>query len=291
MSGSTLATAREGYPASTTEVVDLHERLDAAHSKSLFWNCELLFNEAPPDEDEPVHVNLCDFLSPAEKDPSLPRKAGYVFPEHYKGKDDMKKLVVALKICALACGHELKVRDSGKPKSSSHREWTVQLYCQHARLHSDATKYALDSKERQRKTTSSRPTCSSMQCDFRITVFLLPTSHGTYGGRWCLSVAKSSVVDANGVCCHRNHHKFPVKDIHAPLQLMSEDEKRLVKDCSQLYLPRATAAELISIRSTSKLNWKKSQLDYLSSKERQAVHGLSADASSADKLIASFKKR
>jgi hypothetical protein len=79
--------------------------------------------------------------------------------------------------------------------------------------------------------------------------------------------------------------------MHVPIQLMTEEEKQLAKDCSQLYFTASSSANLLSIRTKTGLNWKAKQLDYLSRKQRDAVKGLSTDATTAERLIESFNQR
>jgi len=72
---------------------------------------------------------------------------------------------------------------------------------------------------------------------------------------------------------------------------MSDEEKKLAKDCAQLHFSSTSAAALASLRQKTGLNWKANQLFYLNKKEKAACKGLSKDASSADRLVKSFDSR
>jgi hypothetical protein len=75
---------------------------------------------------------------------------------------------------------------------------------------------------------------------------------------------------------------------------MAESQKQLARECAQLSFNSSSTAALINIRDglgMEKINWKDSQIDNLRKVESQEFSDLSAEASSADKLVATFEKR
>jgi hypothetical protein len=75
---------------------------------------------------------------------------------------------------------------------------------------------------------------------------------------------------------------------------MAESQKQLARECAQLSFNSSSTAALINIRDglgMEKINWKDSQIDNLRKVEKQEFTDLSAEASSADKLVETFEKR
>jgi hypothetical protein len=194
----------------------------------------------------------------------------------------------------------LMVCNSGSPKAKggdpklnrgNPRERRVGFWCQAGRLHHDGKPVPLGSEDRKCKTASIHPSDASLLCPFRLAVFLVKEGWEACSHRWCLSAQKKQEEQSGIICQHVHHHKFPAMGMHAPLQLMKPEEKKLAKGCCQLRLASASQAELLTLRNTTGFQWKKAQVDCPALLERKAAHGLGADAPTADKLVASFGKR
>jgi hypothetical protein len=79
--------------------------------------------------------------------------------------------------------------------------------------------------------------------------------------------------------------------MHVPIGCMSPDEKELAKNCCQLHFTSSSTSDLVNVRQKDGLYFKASQLTYLSQKERLAYLNLSANATTAEKLVESFEAR
>jgi hypothetical protein len=286
-------------------MTDLYRGLDDLAKNAKDWKCKLLFNQtADFVEARGVEgldtVDLCDFLPNIslrnrKTNKDYPPGTNYMFPERFKGMASKELLMVELKLAGIRCGYSLVIRTSKMlaPDCESPREFQCTLNCLHGTIYkknksrqqpSIASEKTTDKKEY--KTTTKRPTDKQLLCPFQIKVFLQKELATQYPGRWFLSGEQSSK------CCHHcNHFVLDPAHLHVPTQLMTEEEKKLAQDCSQLYFTPSSSANLLTLRDKTGLSWKPRQLDYLSRKERHEVHGLSKDASSAEKLIESFKKR
>ena len=95
------------------------------------------------------------------------------------------------------------------------------------------------------------------------------------------------------VCNHCNHYKFATEDLTSSLDLLDDDELALAKQCSQICFTASSTSTLLSIRNKLGLNlsWTESQMRYLSNKDKEVLHNLSPDASTAENLINSFASR
>ena len=79
----------------------------------------------------------------------------------------------------------------------------------------------------------------------------------------------------------------------AGLDLMTEEERELARQCSQICFPASSTSALLSIRNNLGVNltWKEEQIRYLTKKDRDVLYNLRQDASSAENLINSFSTR
>ena len=77
------------------------------------------------------------------------------------------------------------------------------------------------------------------------------------------------------------------------LDLMTEEERELARQCSQICFPASSTSALLSIRNNLGVNltWKEEQIRYLTKKDRDVLYNLKEDASSAENLINSFSVR
>ena len=74
---------------------------------------------------------------------------------------------------------------------------------------------------------------------------------------------------------------------------MSEEDKKLARQCSQICFTSSSAAALLSIRNELGVNatWDTEQIRYLTKKDKYVLYNLSEDASTAENLITSFATR
>ena len=233
---------------------------NVAH-ESCIWDCELLFNVAPVDED-PEYEDLCDYLAPSPLDDQIhmvdgkpflfPPGTGFMFPaDHYSGIEDKDKLVVAIKLAGLNAGFNLVVRSSETCKTKQ-RAYRIRFACQRTIINESRKS---ESFKARRKSASSKED----QCGFAFTVFLTPDSH-MHPNRWFLATVPEDKAD---VCrCHQNHPKFTPAELHASVDVMSAEEKELSQNCSQLHLSTSTQAALLSLRNKEGIVWKNSQLEW-----------------------------
>ena len=77
------------------------------------------------------------------------------------------------------------------------------------------------------------------------------------------------------------------------LDLMTEEERELARQCAQICFPASSTSALLSIRNNLGVNltWKEEQIRYLTKKDRDVLYNLREDASSAVNLINSFSTR
>jgi hypothetical protein len=288
-------------------MAQMYSDLDNLANDAKQWKCKLLFNQAVfiqgEEGAEDVDIlDLCEVLPHIsvrgrKENKDYPRGTNYMFPERFKGLAGKELLLVELKLAAIQCGYSLAIRQSiGETNANSDRAFSCSLNCLHGKIyrpnnfHQKITVGSKISSKTKKakvkyKTSTKRPTEKQFICPFKIKLFLQKDGAERWPGRWFLSGER-------GKCCHHTFHfEHEPGHMHVPIQLMTAEEKKLAKDCSQLYFTASSSANLLSIRTQTGLNWKAKQLDYLSRTERDAVEGLSKDATTAEKLIESFNKR
>lgn len=100
--------------------------------------------------------------------------------------------------------------------------------------------------------------------------------------------------DASAAREHCGHLSLRPEHLHAEISPMLESQKQLARDCAQLSFNSSSTAALINIREglgMEKINWKDSQIDSIRKVEKQDLSELTAEASSADRLISTFEDR
>lgn len=92
---------------------------------------------------------------------------------------------------------------------------------------------------------------------------------------------------------HKNHFQLDTNLITASMELLTEQERKLIRDCGQLYMQSNVTASLLSQSSKEKtgIGWKSNQIYWMTYKERTQIADLSPNASSASKIIKSFEER
>jgi hypothetical protein len=188
---------------------------------------------------------------------------------------------------AIKCGHQLIVRSSRRVVAGE-REFSVKLVCGHGTTYASRD---LPTPELRGcyKATSQKPMDKKDLCPSSITFFLQNSDAPHFPDRWFLSTCCTSTK--SDCSSHKNHFEFDPSHMHIPIGLMTEEEKRLAKDCGQLHFTPTSSSALVSLRQKSGLNWKPSQVDYISRQDKEEIQGLSCCASTADNITAKFQKR
>ena len=272
------------------------------------WKCQLMFNESTAEDIEVHSVNLCDFLVPllpAKREKRYPNGTNYMFPERFNGRSSASLLSVELKLAGVKSGLSIVIRSS-KSWKNTQRAHTITFKCDHGRSYGDGytgnwkhstckTGSSLNSTKstKQRssyKTTSKRPVSAEGLCSFGFIVFLQDESADKLPGRWFLSTLSSTKCDTHDA--HSHHFKLQPSLMHVPIQLMSDEERELAKNCSQLTIQTSSIAALLSLREKSGLNWKNQQITQAASQQRKLLlGGVTSDATSAERLIENFDNR
>ena len=203
----------------------LHEVLACQCDARRTWKCKMSFQETYCPEDKPNEVSLCNLLR---------GKQDYLFPECYTGKDSEAKLVSELKMAALLDGFKLS---SGSRKDSAHflakksdRVCEIALECSFARRQRER----VVSGNRVRNTHSKRATTKEGCCGFRFTVYLHSSSALEYPNRWFMATATNARRPTCDV--HSGHFKYDTEDIKVSTAMMTEEQRKLAIQCSQLHL-------------------------------------------------------
>jgi hypothetical protein len=311
----------ESSPRRENEHVNNFETLDALAEEAKHWRCKLIFNQANISETEKDEdfdadpVDLCAFLQPPlqnQRNFDLPSKTNYMFPERFKGKEAIPLLKAELKVAAIKCGHNLTVRSSHiSIKGETERECVITFCCDHARLvkHGPTKKNSSTDREkptdsstdkeqtapkkqqekRKYKNSTKRAKNKDTQCQFQFNIFLQKETASKLPSRWFLSTVPSTKKDSHNL--HQHHFQLDPDHMHVPIGCMSPDEKELAKNCCQLHFTSSSTSDLVNVRQKDGLYFKASQLTYLSQKERLAYLNLSANATTAEKLVESFEAR
>lgn len=95
---------------------------------------------------------------------------------------------------------------------------------------------------------------------------------------------------------HQGHFSLQSSDLRVSLKCMTEKERQLGKECSQLHFSPTSSAALLSLRDELGvgIQWNSKQVAYLNRKENDLLLTMTekgAGISCADKLIDCFKKR
>ena len=168
---------------------------------------------------------------------------------------------------------------SQKQLNSKHIAYYISLWCQNGITntpkdtiyeHVYKSKYSPKSKE-----------C----CQFRVNISLCKTTNP-----WCIHHTKGAKKAIHAM--HNGHFKLSPAHIHTQISMMPSNEIELARQCNQLNLTNSALAELVSIRNALGIGntWNRHQIHYLNKKSTK-LEELEPDASSAEKLIATFDNR
>lgn len=281
--------------------MNLHQQIECCSHKLQQWKCNLWFNEAPSLAEEPKMVDLCQMLLPPyppKKD--FPPGSNYMFPSHFLGEESRHKLISELKIAALKCGFCLIITNSGSyhKTQSTDRAYLVRLGCKHSvSFQSNSS----NNKEQPALTTSAAPTKATYTnraenkqeaCPFAFIIFLQKDTSTIHPKRWFLAYKKG--LDAiSQYNLHKNHYQLDTNLISSSMDLLTEQERQLLRDCGQLYMQSNVTAALLSqsCHENTGIGWTSQQIYWMKYKERKALEDLNPNASSASKLIQSFDER
>ena len=272
------------------------------------WKCKLWFTEGGRGTSEPTRIELTQFLVPnkhdqkmKQRDLNYPPMTRYRFPDCYNGPASMEALVRDLCLDGKKSGFPL-IKRSSHGKTSNIRMADVTICCTRHVPFAPSSAHAKNFKEgkvtaegvnkgsihmshkkkprpKNYKSSTKRVTDPDGVCPFHLIIFLSSDNH------WYLSTRSGNEppdVHVGHPCidsCHMKTH----------LSLMGLEEKELRRQCEEAGVKDTETASLLSQRSGEE--WDPAQMRYLSKKETDLVHGLTADASSADRLIESFKQR
>jgi hypothetical protein len=295
-------------------IEEMHNEIEECAKHLKTWKCNLFFNEADSMEEEPILIDLCKYLfPPTQHNPAYPGGSNYIFPRRFQGESSRNQLVAELKIAAIKCGFSLIITSSTKKPSSikSERGMQVRLgcassiaykpYCGETAAENEKTTepYAVEEETlnnktfRERKVTyTKRAVHTEDTCSFAFVIFMQKETSSLFPHRWFLAYRKGldGILQCNH---HSNHFKLDANMIPVSTNLLSDEEKKLLKDCSQLYMTSSATASLLSqsVSEQTGIGWSSKQVYWLTYKERREIADLSPDASSAMKLIQSFDER
>lgn len=213
----------------------------------------------------------------------------YVFPECYSGEESEAKLIVSLKLAALLEGFSLVIASRIMPEkmaerfSNSERRLSIRLECEHHRVRRTSN------RQTNRRVTSRKGNTRDECCPFCFTIYLKDDTAHYLPGRWFLSRASHAKAPIAGR--HSSHYRLDTEDIRASSLLMTNENRELAKQSSQLHFASSHTAALLALRDEFGIAWDSRQISYLTRKERQQQSFLNESASSAENLIASFDQR
>lgn len=95
----------------------------------------------------------------------------------------------------------------------------------------------------------------------------------------------------DSIASHCGHNKLDPSHITTDIKLLSEEQRLLVKHSNNVSLNSSATSSLLNEMDKDGIKFKKSQISYLTRRERHALQNLDHNASSADSLIEMFKER
>ncbi len=247
-------------------------------------------------------TDICPLLLPSSghvavlrKHHGFPPSSRFRFHSRFDGPDGKEVLVAELKRCARLSGFELSTKKK-REKPLGHRLISVNLGCHYSVTYRGKPKPFTDDNVTQdgvktqgvkdnnhiqhhsqyNKRSTKRPIDCNRKCQFGLLIFLHKDQH------WYLSTQKSE----NSV--HRHHFQQDPDQMPTRLQHLSKQELELLNQCSSVLISPTDASNLLN-KMPGKCRISPSQVRYLRTK--QLASHLSADASTATRLIDSLKLR
>ena len=270
----------------TTSRTSLYNELQEECTAAKHWRCKLWFQQAESLEDDTPPIDLCDAMTKREH---------YMFPSHFHGMEHCEALVAEIKIAALLHGFNLVKGQCYyratlvKRNPNSKRYCSIRLECEQHRRRRDSK--STGKRKRTNNSTSKKSDTLEGCCPFVVNIYLHVDDGSSKSNRWFMASTKRSNPPAPPSGTHSGHYCLETEDLMASPNLLTKEQKELAKQCNQLHLSKSNSAALLSLRDSLGITWDKSQLYYLSRREERLKQNLTADKSSADKLIESFDKR
>ena len=159
----------------------------------------------------------------------------------------------------------------------------ITLGCQSSRLYEKRKKSGKEDK--QRKTSTSRPTSTIKLCPFKCYLKMFKTNHSQFPGRWILQSTKQNIGQ------HYGHWQMKPSQLRVCINKMTKEEKKIACQCSQINFTAASSTALINLRNELGIKYSDDQIRHLNRMEEKKLNALSADASSADQIIHAFQQR
>ena len=280
------------------------------------WQCSLFVNVAPFCSVDPEMVDLCTFLEDKNAGTHLPssgpKNQCYKFPSHFNGPASRERLQNLICLAGVPSGFNIVVASSQKIRGSltlsSTRLYSMLFACKRYRpyeksrnvtktfegdqkmqsgvvpqsLHRSSKKKGKPLPQAVRKASTERALKAEECCPFSFTVFM------TRDGAWYLSTKVRA--DRDTVRNHYGHERVLSEHVNPLSSRMPASEQKLNSDCASVHVGATDRSNVIA-KQTASLNWLPSQCRYLSTKEKNLLENITGEASSADKLISSFKAR
>jgi hypothetical protein len=126
------------------------------------------------------------------------------------------------------------------------------------------------------------------RCKFSFTVYLLPDDGTPLANHWILS---THGVDSLTCATHTHHPRIDPSLLPNYIGNMQPHEKELARQCFQLRFTAASTAALLTMCNSLGLTFTHKQLAFMNDKEHKEWLDLKPDASTVEKLVATFEKR
>ena len=215
------------------------------------------------------------------------KKKKYQFPDHFDGIENLQRLVISLQMASIKCGF-LLIKSSSKSGKKFEAQSKFGVYitfsCQSSVAYTKRMRgYNKDAHKR--KISTIRPMCKSNCCKFVCYLQMFKENHAEFPGKWILKGSKTNDGSHNG------HWQMEPSQLTLSINKMSDEERKLACQCSQISFTASASAALINLRNELDVSYNEAQIRYLNKREQQKVSALTENASSADILVEAFQQR
>ena len=260
------------------ESSSIQQNFQALTHEGNSWECDFIFNEAITGDTEPINVNLSEYFQ---------KKKKYQFPDHFDGIENLQRLVISLQMASIKCGF-LLIKSSSKSGKKFEAQSKFGVYitfsCQSSVAYTKRMRgYNKDAHKR--KISTIRPMCKSNCCKFVCYLQMFKENHAEFPGKWILKGSKTNDGSHNG------HWQMEPSQLTLSINKMSDEERKLACQCSQISFTASASAALINLRNELDVSYNEAQIRYLNKREQQKVSALTENASSADILVEAFQQR
>ena len=204
------------------------QEIDSIIEGSFHWLCDLLFNENESNDEPSNYVNFSEIMESHQH---------YFFPSHFDGIDNLLKIVLVLRVMCIKSGFYL-VQHSTKTQiqlASDHSTY-ISLCCQHSLL------YCTSKKTYIRSTFTKLCIDPNKRCRFSINVALCKLTN-----RWFLKNTRNRKTKQ--YTQYTGHMKLLPAHISCPINILNEEDHKLMSECNQVTINAAKIAQLISLRN------------------------------------------